>query len=373
MDAGNVVPLRPGHRSALARDVAAQTFEAMLDGWRNQMLARNLAFSTIDGRERLIRKFVADLNEFPWNWTSAMFDEWLGDRRAVSGHARSTIRTQGLGVRMFCDYLVDPAYGWQHLCEDRFGTFPIQIAHEWNTATHVQEAGSERTVRPFTVEELQLFFDCADNGVERCRVSKRKGWASAFRDATIFKAAYAWGLRRNEVRMLDVGDFAANPQAPEFGRRGLVHVRHGKALKGSPPKQRSVLTVFGWSVDCVDEWIREVRPSLADVGERALWPTERATRVSASRIGNRFREVRLEAELPDSLTFHSFRRSYVTHLIEDGFDARFVQDQVGHQHASTTSIYTAVSSDYRTNSLRQSLDKLGESLLNIGATERNKA
>jgi integrase/recombinase XerC len=46
----------------------------------------------------------------------------------------------------------------------------------------------------------------------------------------------------------------------------------------------------------------------------------------------------------------------VTHLIEDGFDARFVQEQVGHEHASTTSIYTCVSSDYRTRTLRRALD-----------------
>lgn len=50
------------------------------------------------------------------------------------------------------------------------------------------------------------------------------------------------------------------------------------------------------------------------------------------------------------------RHSYVTHLIEDGWDPRFVQDQVGHDHASTTSIYTAVSSDYRTRTLRRALD-----------------
>ncbi len=31
--------------------------------------------------------------------------------------------------------------------------------------------------------------------------------------------------------------------------------------------------------------------------------------------------------LDTCLDFHSFRRSYVTHLIEDGWDARFVQDQ----------------------------------------------
>jgi len=34
-----------------------------------------------------------------------------------------------------------------------------------------------------------------------------------------------------------------------------------------------------------------------------------------------------------------------------------VQQQVGHEHASTTSIYTCVSSDYRTATLRHALDK----------------
>src|SRR5229473_8044520 len=50
------------------------------------------------------------------------------------------------------------------------------------------------------------------------------------------------------------------------------------------------------------------------------------------------------------------RHSYVTHLIEGGLDPRFVQEQVGHEHASTTSIYTCVSSDFRTRTLRRHLD-----------------
>jgi len=70
-----------------------------------------------------------------------------------------------------------------------------------------------------------------------------------------------------------------------------------------------------------------------------------------------FVRYRTELGLAPGLDFHSLRRSYVTHLIEAGFDALFVQQQVGHEHASTTSIYTCVSSDYRTVTLRQALDK----------------
>jgi site-specific recombinase XerD len=85
-------------------------------------------------------------------------------------------------------------------------------------------------------------------------------------------------------------------------------------------------------------------------------PTERGDRVCLASINHRFAAYRDTLGLPKELNFHSLRRSYVTHLIEDGWDPLFVQQQVGHQHASTTSIYTCVSSDYRTRTLRAALD-----------------
>ena len=83
-----VVALRP----AGLRDLSEQALEDMLLGWRNQQLARNLAFSTIDGREALVRRFVGDVGEYPWHWSSQIFDEWLGDRRSVHHLRQSTIR-----------------------------------------------------------------------------------------------------------------------------------------------------------------------------------------------------------------------------------------------------------------------------------------
>jgi integrase/recombinase XerC len=57
------------------------------------------------------------------------------------------------------------------------------------------------------------------------------------------------------------------------------------------------------------------------------------------------------------------RHSYVTHLIEDGFDELFVQMQVGHRHASTTALYTGVSSDFENQALRRTLRaQLGDAL-----------
>ncbi len=156
--------------------------------------------------------------------------------------------------------------------------------------------------------------------------------------------------------MLDIPDFTRNPHGPEFGDYSVCLVRHGKAKKGSPPKRRGVLTVWPWSAEILEEWVTEIRPHFGIEGNPAAWPSERGLRVGYQRLNSRFITYRDALGLDPGLDFHSLRRSYVTHLIEDGWDPRFVQEQVGHEHASTTSIYTCVSSDFRTRTLRRALD-----------------
>ncbi len=333
-----------------------QVFEAMLGGWRDQQLSRNLALSTINNRENRVRAFTAHAEAFPWAWSPGLVDEWFGDLRAVRGSARSTLRSYQDALRSFCGYVTDPAYEWPAVCEQRFGSHPVQVVHEWNTAVHLQDSEAAPAKRGFTLDELQGFFDYADEQVLRARDRGRKGWLPAFRDATLFKVAYSYGLRRNETRMLEVVDLGPNPHAREFGDYGLLHVRHGKAKKGSPLKRRSVVTVWPWTADILAEWITEFRPLLAVAGTPALWPSERGPRIGLQRINSRFAAYRDALGLDPGLDVHSLRRSYVTHLIEDGWDPLFVQQQAGHEHASTTSIYTCVSSDFRTRTLRRALD-----------------
>src|SRR5260221_258958 len=91
------------------------------------------------------------------------------------------------------------------------GAWLVQVCHEGNTAVHAAEYEGRPERRPLTRAELQAFLDAADDHVERAASSRRKGWLAAFRDATLFKVVYGWGLRRRETAMLDVTDFAANP------------------------------------------------------------------------------------------------------------------------------------------------------------------
>ena len=188
-------------------------------------------------------------------------------------------------------------------------------------------AGAVRARRQRLLRPDEQVFEAMLAGWRDQQLSRNLGEATALRDAAALKTAYAFGLRRRELVMLDLADFGANPHAPEFGDYGVVYVRWGKASKGSPPKRRSVLTVFPWSVRVLRQWVEQFRGLFdqAASGGGALWPSERSPRVSLEKISARFADYRDALGLPDSVSLHSLRHSYITHLIEDGYDPLFVQ------------------------------------------------
>jgi site-specific recombinase XerD len=118
-----------------------------------------------------------------------------------------------------------------------------------------------------------------------------------------------------------------------------------------------VLTVWPWAAGILDQYLGEILP-LYGAAHRGLWPTERGGRVDGTNIDVAFARLRKEVGLPAELGPHCLRHSYVTHLLEDGWDPLFVQQQVGHTWAATTAIYTGVSSDYKNRVLRQKLDSV---------------
>lgn len=169
--------------------------EAMLAGWAAQQTSRLLAATTIEQRLLLVRRLVAFTNAYPWAWTPGDVEEWT-TALVGRGFAHSTLRNYQMAVQLFCGYVTDRRYGWDEVCEQRFGTHPVQVFHEWNTAVHRDQSEARPGNRPLSRPELQRFFDYCDERVVTVGRSGRKGWLAAFRDAALFKTVYAFGLRR---------------------------------------------------------------------------------------------------------------------------------------------------------------------------------
>jgi integrase/recombinase XerC len=332
-------------------------FEAMVRGWRAQQNARGLRAETIEDRERLVRRFMEATNEYPWNWGPAHMEEWTLSLSGEHHLALSTIRSYQVDLRLFSEYICDGRYGWAAACEAAFGegVHPVAICHEWNTVSHLNDYEGSPEARPFSRQELQAFFDHADEQVDRAARSNRKGGLTAYRDATVFKVIYGWGLRRTETPKLDLLDWGRNPAAPEFGRYGMLSVRYGKAKRGQPPRRRNVASVMAWAVDAVADYVENIRPRFGAEDHPALFVTERGGRLKPVEINARFAAYRDALGLPAALRPHSLRHSYVTHLTEDGADRRFIQVQVGHECDTSTAIYTHVSDDFMNRALRRAL------------------
>jgi integrase/recombinase XerC len=337
-------------------DPQAAVFDAMVEGWAAQMASRGLKTDTIESRVRLVRRFAEYTNDYPWQWRPADVEEFCGWLRSGERpRALSTIRGYQAQLGLFCGYVCDARYGWVAVCEERFGSHPIQVCTEWNRARHVADYEGDPRRRPFTPGELQAFFDYADGEVERIRAAGRKGALAAFRDAALFKVVYGWGLRRREAVMLDVADLRPNASAPGFGGYGALFVRWGKATRASRPRRRTVLSVFDWAVDALAQYVEEVRPAFGFPEHPAVWVTERGGRMSARAVDERFAAYRDALGLPSVLDLHCLRHSYVTHLVEAGFPERFVTEQVGHSWGSTTAIYCSVSDDYKNRVLARAV------------------
>ena len=340
-----------------------RVFEAMVDGWRSQMLARGLTVGTIKGRTALVGRFQRFTNDYPWSWQAADVDEFFAQLRSTGGRpiSLSTLRSYSNSLGMFCSFLCDRRYGWVELCEATFGDVPSQVCFEWNSPRHTAEDAKTPARRAFTKTELQTLFDRMDDLVDAEHVKGSKRWLPVLRDSVAFKVGYAFGLRRRELAMLETVDFGPNPYMPQYGQFGALEVRWAKGTAGSGPRRRTVLTCpeFEWVVPLLAFWVGPEGRGRFPTAERGdwVWPSERGGHVTADALSAAFTRARVGASLPEGLPLHSLRHSFVTHLIEAGYDPQFVQQQVGHAHSSTLSLYSSVSSDFKYRSMQDMVSR----------------
>lgn len=148
------------------------------------------------------------------------------------------------------------------------------------------------------------------------------------RDRAILELMYSTGTRVSEVVALDLD---------EINDSGLLRVR------GKGSKER-IVPVGSFAARSLNAYLVRTRPMLAALrGDRALFLNKQGGRLSRQSI---WEIIQKSGQICGvSVSPHSLRHSFATHLIEGGADVRVVQELLGHSSVATTQIYTLVTLD----------------------------
>ena len=101
------------------------------------------------------------------------------------------------------------------------------------------------------------------------------------------------------------------------------------------PCRSTVLKVFDWTPEVIADWLAHGQPYIDDGID--LFPSARGSQVAERTLLRRFRRYCNDLDLSDGLDLHSLRRSYITHLIEDGWDG--IECSRCHRRANKLRVY----------------------------------
>lgn len=149
------------------------------------------------------------------------------------------------------------------------------------------------------------------------------------RDRAMLETLYATGLRVSELVGLTVTQLSLT--------QGMVKVI------GKGRKERLV-PLGELAVEWLDRFMNESRPLLLSAGQpsASLFPSRLGDAMSRQAFWQLIKRYALQAGIGKSLSPHTLRHAFATHLLNHGADLRVVQLLLGHSSLSTTQIYTHV-------------------------------
>ena len=227
------------------------------------------------------------------------------------GYARATISRKAAAVRAF--------YAWAH------------------RRRLVPSDPSELLVAPSPVNRLPTVLR---RGEVEALVEAPSSDAIGARDRAVLEVLYGSGLRVSELCALEIDDVDRDRQR--------VVVRQGKGGKDR------VVPVGDMALDAIERYLNGPRDELRSTSARGTSARGTSARdplfVSARGAPMSDRAVRALVErhrrrlLPDrSVSPHTLRHSFATHLLDGGAELRVVQELLGHSSPATTQRYTHVS------------------------------
>lgn len=286
-----------------------------------------------------------------WEKEIQLFGNYLKIERGLSGHSHEAYLRD---VRKFALYLapvVGEDFSIDQVTEDHILDFFnvlhglgieassqarclsglrsfFQFVGEENTlisdpTTHMKSPQKGRHL-PDTLsyDEIELILQAND-------LSTNEG----VRNRAMIELLYGSGLRVSELVGLKLTDIYAD--------LGLLKVR------GKGDKERLV-PIGGEAFHYLTLYREQVRPriSLKKDAHNVLFLNRRGAMLSRVMVFLICKDLAAKAGIQKSISPHTFRHSFATHLIEGGADLRAVQELLGHESILTTEIYTHIDRAY---------------------------
>ncbi|MDD3126053.1 MAG: site-specific tyrosine recombinase XerD [Candidatus Izemoplasmatales bacterium] len=151
------------------------------------------------------------------------------------------------------------------------------------------------------------------------------------RNVAMIELAYGSGLRVSELIDLDVADLHLN--------MGFIKVL------GKGNKER-IVPLGENAIIALRKYLTDARPLIHPTNKEILFVNKSGTRISRVGFYKIIQNLAVKAHIDKSISPHTLRHSFATHLLENGADLRAVQELLGHEDILTTENYTHISTKH---------------------------
>jgi len=197
--------------------------------------------------------------------------------------------------------------------------------------TTLLEAPKLKRILPDT-----LSFDEIENMISEIDLSKPEGG----RNKAILETLYSCGLRVSELVNLKISQL--------YFDVGFIRVL------GKGDKER-LIPIGSSAIKYVKIYLKNIRVHnpVKPGNEDIVFLNRRGSKLTRVMIFLIIKDLAKKAGIKKTISPHTFRHSFATHLVEGGADLRAVQEMLGHENITTTQIYTHLDREFLRKTLEQ--------------------
>ena len=278
--------------------------DALYDYQMYLKLEKRVSANTIEGYLRDIQKLINYSDKQPLDYSQDDLRDFVHDFASSEYSVRSQARVIS-GLKSFFGYLQ---------LEDFREDNPTSLLETPKIGMKLPDVLSEKEI---------------DKMIEVIDLSKPEGQ----RNRAIIEVLYGCGLRVSELINLKISDL--------FFDDGFIRVI------GKGNKQRLV-PISDYTIKYINLYKESIRIHLPIKAgfEDFLFLNRRGKNLTRVMIFTIVKELSIIAGVKKTISPHTFRHSFATHLLKNGADLRAIQLMLGHESITTTEIYTHVDQEF---------------------------